>query len=135
MLVVILPPWIHDGGTDKLLARLRSENDRARMASDIGQGLPGWDNFIDFAGYDGIFVTSVRTSKNAWAIGLSLTELGKRQAKNPLEAAFDLLLEEGNVVGMVDYYGLEEHVKTFLGRPEQNICTDGLMGGQPHPMA
>jgi N-acyl-D-amino-acid deacylase len=35
---------------------------------------------------------------------------------------------------MVDYYGLEEHVKGFMSRSEQNVCTDGLMAaGSPHP--
>ncbi|MDR0354963.1 MAG: D-aminoacylase [Deltaproteobacteria bacterium] len=135
MLGVILPPWVHDGGTDKLLERLASKDDRLKMTKDIANGLPGWDNFIEFAGFDGIFVTSVKTEKNQEAVGLNLTELGRKRGKEPLEAAFDLLWEEGNAVGMVDYYGLEEHVKIFLSRPEQNVCTDGLMGGQPHPRA
>jgi len=47
--------------------------------------------------------------------------------------AFDLLLAEENAVGMVDFYGTEEHVIRFLTRPEQNVCTDGLLGGRPHP--
>jgi len=34
---------------------------------------------------------------------------------------------------MVDFYGTEEHVIRFMTRPEQNICTDGLLGGKPHP--
>ena len=34
---------------------------------------------------------------------------------------------------MVDFYGTEEHVIRFLARPEQNVCTDGLLGGRPHP--
>jgi N-acyl-D-amino-acid deacylase len=34
---------------------------------------------------------------------------------------------------MVDFYGTEEHVIRFLTRPEQNVCTDGLLGGKPHP--
>jgi hypothetical protein len=40
---------------------------------------------------------------------------------------------EENAVGMVDFYGTEEHVIRFLTRPEQNVCTDGLLGGKPHP--
>jgi len=64
MLGVILPPWAHDGGTDKLLERLRSPALRQRMIQDIEQGIPGWDNFVDFAGFDQIFVTSVKTDAN-----------------------------------------------------------------------
>lgn len=135
MLGVVLPPWAHAGGTDKLLERLSDNEKRAKMVKDIQKGIPGWDNFIDFAGFDQIFVTSVKTEKNEKFIGKSLEEIGKLQGKNPFDATFDLLLEEENAVGMVDFYGLEEHVITFLKRPEQNVCTDGLLGGKPHPRA
>lgn len=133
MLGVILPPWAHDGGTDKLLERLNNPKDRERMRHDIQEGIHGWDNFVQFAGLDGIFVTSVKTEKNQDAIGKSLIELGELRGKDPLEATFDLLYEEANAVGMVDFYGLEEHVKAFMSRPEMNACTDGLLGGKPHP--
>lgn len=65
---------------------------------------------------------------------LSLVELGELRGKDPYNATFDLLYEEENAVGMVDFYGTEEHVIKFLCRSEQNVCTDGLMGaGKPHP--
>ncbi len=133
MLGVILPPWAHDGGTDKLLERLERPEDRGRMIQDIERGIPGWDNFVDFAGFDGIFVTSVKTKANQEVVGRSLAEIAALRGKNPFDAAFDLLLEEENAVGMVDFYGKEEHVIRFLTRPEQNVCTDGLLGGKPHP--
>lgn len=134
MLGVILPPWVHAGGTDKLLERLASPELRLQMISDMEHGLPGWDNFIDFAGLDQIFVTSVKSERNRDAIGKNLLELGELRGKDAYNATFDLLLEEENAVGMFDFYGTEEHVIKFLCRPEQNVCTDGLMGrGKPHP--
>ena len=133
MLGVILPPWAHDGGTDKLLERLRSPELRHRMVHDIEAGIPGWDNFVDFAGFDQIFVTSVKTNANQDLVGKSLQQIAETRGTNPYDAAFDLLLAEENAVGMVDFYGLEEHVIRFLIRPEQNVCTDGLLGGRPHP--
>ena len=133
MLGVILPPWVHDGGTDNLLKRLEDSDLRSKMIYDIEHGLPGWDNFIDFAGLDQIFVTSVKTKKNTDLIGKNLIEIGQLRGKNPYEATFDLLYQEENAVGMVDFYGTEEHVIRFMTRPEQNICTDGLLGGKPHP--
>ncbi|MBR4473022.1 MAG: D-aminoacylase [Oscillospiraceae bacterium] len=133
MLGVILPPWVHDGGTDKVIERLRDKELRKKMIHDIEHGIPGWDNFIDFAGLDQIFITSVKTEKNQDAVGLSLIELGKLRGMDPYNATFDLLMEEENAVGMVDFYGTEDHVRTFLKRPEMNACTDGLLGGKPHP--
>lgn len=133
MLGVILPPWVHDGGTDKLIERLKDEKLRAKMKEDIKNGIPGWDNFIEFAGTEGIYITSVATEKNQDVVGLSLDELGKKKGREALDATFDLLLEEKNAVGMVDFYGVEEHVKKIIKRPEMNACTDGLLSGKPHP--
>ena len=133
MLGVILPPWVHNGGTNKVIERLKDEKLRQKMIYDIQHGIEGWDNFIDFAGLDGIYITSVKHKQNEAAVGLNLVELGKLKGKNPYDATFDLLLEEENAVGMVDFYGTEEHVKKFMCRPEMNACTDGLLSGKPHP--
>lgn len=133
MLGVILPPWAHDGGTDRLLRRLEDSELRKKMIYDMEHGLPGWDNFVEFAGLDKIFVTSVITKKNVDLIGKNLLEIGEIRGKDTYEALFDLLYQEENAVGMVDFYGAEEDVKLFLTRPEQNVCTDGLLAGKPHP--
>lgn len=133
MLGVILPPWVHDGGTDKVVERLQDEGLREKMKEDIANGIDGWDNFIQFAGTEGIYITSVVSEKNQDVVGLSLEQLGEKRGKNALDAAFDLLAEEKNAVGMVDFYGTEEHVVKIMKRPEMNLCTDGLLSGKPHP--
>jgi N-acyl-D-amino-acid deacylase len=133
MLAVILPPWVHDGGTKKLLKRLESKEMREKIIHEIKNHDQKWDNFIDFAGLDNIFITSVKTKKNEDLIGKNLLEVGEIRGKDPYHAAFDLLVEENNAVGMYDIYGKEEHVKEFMKHPNQNVCTDGLLGGKPHP--
>ena len=133
MLGAILPAWSHAGGTNKLMERLADPVQRQKMIADILEEDCEWDNFVEFAGLEGISVTSVKTAKNADAVGLTLVELGKLRGKAPLEAALDLLLEEENAVGMIDIYGSEEHIRAFIRRPEMNLCTDGLLGGRPHP--
>ena len=130
---VILPPWVHDGGADKALARLADPVARERMKQDIHNGIPGWDNFIDFAGMENISVTFVKTDKNADVVGKNMIEIGKLRGKDPLDAAFDVLLEEEMVVGLVDFYGYEEHIEKILAHPLQNVCTDGILGAHPHP--
>lgn len=134
MMGAILPPWVHDGGTDKTVERLGDANLRKRMVHDMENGIYGWDNFVDFAGFENIFVTSVKTEKNADAVGLSIVQLAQLRGTDPYTAAFDLLQQEENAVGMVDFYGTEEHVVRFMQRPEMNVCTDGLLcPGKPHP--
>lgn len=134
MLGVVLPGWAHDGGTDKLIERLKNPEDRERMKHDIENGIEGWDSFIDFAGFHGIFVTSVVSEKNQDAVGLSLTELAELRGTDPYTATFDIIMEEENAVGMVNFNATEENVVKFMRRPEMNVCTDGLLSpGKPHP--
>lgn len=135
MLGVVIPPWAHDGGTDEMLRRLHAPSARKKMIEDIKKGINGWDDFIKMFGFDKIIITSVMNAKNEGLIGMSLADLGRKKSKDPFEATFDLLIEEENAVGMYDYYGKEEHVAGFLKREEMNGCTDGLLGGKPHPRA
>lgn len=133
MLAVILPPWVLEGGTGSMLGRLQDNEVRKRIKLDIKNGISGWDNFVDFAGFDQIFITSVKSNKNSNLVGKSLKEIAEERNTDPADAAMDLLLEEENSVGMIDFYGREEHIRLFMKRPEQNVCTDGLLGGKPHP--
>mgnify|MGYP004704092907 CR=1 FL=1 len=133
MMSVILPPWAHDGGTEKLIERLYDEDLRKKMKDDIWNGIPGWDNFVDFAGLEGIFITFVKHDEAQKYVGMSLVELGEDTGKEPLDAIFDLIRDEENIVGLVDFYGTEEHIKLIMSRPEHNVCTDGIIGSKPHP--
>jgi len=132
-LSVTLPPWVLEGGVTAALERLRDAKVRVSMARDIQNGIPGWDNIIKFAGFDQIIITSVRTGPNQECIGKTLTEIAAARRQDPFETVFDLLLAEELKVGMIDYYGNEEHIIRLLQRPEANLCTDGLPGGRPHP--
>lgn len=132
-LSVLLPPWALAGGMRKLLTNLSASHTRAAIKKEILTPSGNWDNFVAFAGLDGIYITSVRTKENQGAVGKNLVELGRMRGREPLDAAFDLLLEEENNVGMVDFYGDEEIVKQIMSREEQNFCTDGILAGQPHP--
>jgi N-acyl-D-amino-acid deacylase len=133
MMGAILPPWAHKGGNDKLLERLQDPELRKKMKQEMSSAPSDWENFIDFAGLDGIYVTFVKTEKNQELVGKNLLEIGQLRGKDPYEAIFDLLLEEENAVGMVNFYGNEEHVKEIMKRKEHNVCTDGIMATKPHP--
>jgi len=47
--------------------------------------------------------------------------------------AFDLLLEENARVGMIIFSMDEEKMRMGLRHPLATVCTDGLLGGRPHP--
>ncbi|HHX22427.1 MAG TPA: amidohydrolase family protein, partial [Thermoanaerobacterales bacterium] len=123
----------HDGGAEMLLKRLEDPNLRKKIIKDMVDGIPGWESIIKDSGPERVYISSVETRKNKDIIGKNLMEIGEMRNKDPYEAVFDLLIEEKNAVGMIIFSGAEENVITLMKRPEQNVCTDGLLGGKPHP--
>ncbi len=128
-----LPPWVKTGGLSETLAHLRNSESRRRIFNDFENGIPGWDNFVDFAGYENIYVTSVKTDSNKDLIGRNLAEIAEARSVFPGDALLDILAEEACEVGMIDVYGEQWVLEELLKRPEANLCTDGLFTGTPHP--
>ena len=133
MLAACIPPWAHAGGTDKLLERMRDPVERARIKSDILNNDTVWDNHIEFCTPEGIVVSDVTKDENKKYLGKNIVEIGEMMGVDYVDAMLDLLLDENNIVGMIEHYGTEECITAIMKRPEMNACTDGLLGGKPHP--
>jgi len=144
MLGAILPPWAHAGGIEATLERLGNPVERERMREAmLARGRAMWDNFWKWSGPEGIIVSDIPSGRHADIVGKNLLEAATltRKAENGIseadvaEFAFDLLAEERMGVGMISFSQSEDVVKKILAEPYVNICTDGLLGGKPHPRA
>jgi N-acyl-D-amino-acid deacylase len=134
MLGAILPPWAHDGGPEATIARLRDPAQRARMKAQMSDPrLCEWDNFWRWTGPSGIVISDVASGGRPELLGKSIAEAAG--AKDALDFALDLLRDEAMGVGMVSHNQHEPVVEKLFARPYVNICTDGLLGGRPHPRA
>ena len=103
-----MPPWIFEGGVEKMIQRLGDPAIRIRLRQEIADGLPGWQNFVKSAGgWQKFFVSSVRSDENKDLEGKFITEIGELQGKDPYDAAFDLLIAENGRVQM-NYYAMKE---------------------------
>ncbi|MGI8316890.1 N-acyl-D-amino-acid deacylase family protein [Halobacillus mangrovi] len=136
MLSAILPPWAHDGGTEKMLERLEDSQLRKRIVEEMANALKGWDSMSKWAGWNGIVITSVNSPENHSFVGKTIEQIGAMKGRHDYaELALDLILEEKNAVGMIDFVMDEESVKMILAHPSGTIGSDGLLGGEPHPRA
>lgn len=133
VLDVCLPAWAHAGGSAALLERLRTPDVRARMQHDIEQGMEGWENLARACGWDGIIIASVASAENQGMLGRSLQAIGQERGRLPFDIMCDLLIAENLHVTMIDHYGSDDVVQTFLRHPLATIGSDGIFGAHPHP--
>lgn len=134
----LLPDWALEGGLEAMTDRLRDRATRARLRTEIeqpasGQSLParvGWDN---------IMVSSC--TKRSDAEGQRIADIAAARGVDAVEAAFDLLVDEGGRGSMILFQLDERDVRRALVHPRVMIGSDGyalaptgeLAGGKPHP--
>jgi N-acyl-D-amino-acid deacylase len=134
MLDAVIPPSQHSGGVSVLLEKLKDASYRKSVLDIIEGRTPEvWENWASSCGWETIFINSVATERNRDAEGRSLAELAELKKRHPFDIAADLLVEENDAVTMTHFYGSEEDVKTILKHPYGTFCTDGIVGGKPHP--
>jgi N-acyl-D-aspartate/D-glutamate deacylase len=143
-LASIIPPWAHEGGKSKLLARLKDPEQRSRMKTDIQRGIPGWYNHYTAVGGD--WGRMLVSGKGQWE-GLTMDRVmalrsqGKTPTPEPLDVLFDLLIDENGSVPTVYAHHTEDDMRLALSQPWCSIGSDGsayaidgpLRRGNPHP--
>lgn len=134
----LLPPWIHDGGSARLLERLADGATRRRIIEECALGSRGWRSVNGSLGWGDIMIA---TCSKPELEGLRLSELGERMRKPAAEAMLDLLVESEGQVAMVVFSQAEENVVKALAHPHVMIGSDsiglsagpGPHRGKPHP--
>ncbi len=130
-LSMMVPEWVHDGGTDAFLSRLKNESTREKILKEM-----------DYRGYVNgrkVLVSSVNLEKNKKYEGREISEIAGE--KNVFEFILDLLFEEEGSVGAIYMSMDEEDVRrvmkdpfTSIGNDASASATEGpLFRGKPHP--
>lgn len=134
MMGAILPPWAHEGGADACTRRLHDAGDRARMRAEMEHpGVNRWENFWAWSGPEGVVVSDLPSGRHPELVGQSIAEAALAAGVVPIEFALDLLRDEQMRVGMISHNQDAEVVSRFFSRDWIAGCTDGLLGGKPHP--
>jgi dihydroorotase/N-acyl-D-amino-acid deacylase len=139
-----VPPWAHDGGTAKLIARLKDPATRARIRKDMLTPSTAWDNeWQEISGPHDVLITSVNNPDLLPIEGKRLDEIAKMWKEDPINALFDILIKD-NAQTYVAVFGMAEpDVELALKQPWVSIDNDasgtspeGILGKEhPHPRA
>ncbi|MBV8856751.1 MAG: D-aminoacylase [Acidobacteria bacterium] len=137
-----LPPWAIEGGTEKMVARLRDPETRARIKADILKDSNEWENiYLGSGGGSGVLIGSVVNRELEGLQGKRVSEIAKEQGKDELDALFDIVVADRGQTGAIYFMMNEDDLRAALREPFVSICTDSgaraadgpLSGSKSHP--
>jgi dihydroorotase/N-acyl-D-amino-acid deacylase len=139
-----VPPWAHDGGDAKLIERLKDPATRARIRKDMETPSKDWDNeWVEISGPQDVMIGVVQNPALKKFQGKRLSEVAKILNKDPMDALFDLLIEDKAFTDCAVFGMSEPDVALALEQPWVSVDNDssgtspeGILGeGHPHPRA
>jgi N-acyl-D-amino-acid deacylase len=139
-----VPAWAHDGGDAKLVERLKDPATRARIRKDLETPSKDWDNeWQEIAGPQDVMIGVVQNPALKQFQGRRLSEVAKAWNKDPMDALFDLLIEDKAFTECAVFGMSEPDVTLALQQPWVSVDNDsagtsleGILGEEhPHPRA
>jgi len=143
-LSAFIPAWAHDGGDAKLIERLKDPAMRARIRKDMMTPSKDWDNeWEEIGGPQDILIGVVQNPKLLPLQGKRLAEMAKMENRDPMDALFDLLIEDNAATGVVVFGMSEPDIVLALQQPwvafdndSSGTSPEGILGQEhPHPRA
>jgi N-acyl-D-amino-acid deacylase len=120
-----IPPWAHEGGTEKLLERLRDPATRARIAGEIREPGKGWENLYRASGSpENILVDEFNDEKLKPLAGKTLAEIARLRKKDPVETLLDLVVEDQAKTGALYFLISEDNIEKQLRLPWVSFGSD-----------
>jgi dihydroorotase/N-acyl-D-amino-acid deacylase len=120
-----LPPWVADGGPEKLLERLRDSNIRRRIKTEMASDHAKWENlYYASGGATGVMISGVFNPELKTYDGKTVAEIARMQAKQPLDALFDFVLADRAQTGALYFIANERDLQYGLKQPWTSIGLD-----------
>ena len=128
-----LPGWVHAGGVEPAIDRLRDPELRERIRAEMEE--TGSDGFHDVPmDWSRIVISGVRRDENRSVVGRSVAEAASSAGERPIDLYCELCASEELGASSIAHIGNEENVRTIMQHPAHMASSDGiLVGERPHP--
>jgi N-acyl-D-amino-acid deacylase len=134
---IFFPLWAREGTTEGFLRRLRDPSLEDKLKAFVRE------KEAEMGSWDKVLISDVGTEKNKGLEGMSILEASRKTNKTPYDFMKDLIIEENDRVGMVQFIMSEDNLRTLMAHPLVGIGSDGealapygpLGKGKPHPRA
>lgn len=120
-----LPPWVADGGLNKVLERLHDLKIRERIKSEMGSDHSDWENlYFDSGGGSGVMIASAEKPELKRYQGQTLAQIAQADGKPELDALFDFVLDDKGQTGALYFIASVDDLRYGLKQPWVSIGLD-----------
>ncbi len=120
-----LPPWMREGGREKLLLRLKDPALRERAKAEMARDADDWQNqYYGSGGPSRIIVSAVLKASLKPLEGKTVEEIAAMRKADPRDALMDVVLEDGAKSTCIFFCMDEPDVRAALKHPLVSFCTD-----------
>lgn len=134
-LIACFPSWVSEGGTDKMIGRLKDPAQRARAKQEMDQ--PGtWQNqWLGSGGPSGVLLIQVLNPELAKYEGMTLEEIGRTMNKDPKDAAMDIAIADRGNSGVVISIMEDKDVRAAVSNPIVTFGSDSPAQAEDGPLS
>ena len=120
-----LPPWVADGGLEKLLQRLHEPATRAKIKLEMAADHPEWENiFFDSGGGSGVMVSGVENPDLKKFNGKTIAQIALTQKKSQMDTLFDFIIADKGQTGALYFMANENDLVYGLKQSWTSLCLD-----------
>jgi N-acyl-D-amino-acid deacylase len=120
-----LPPWVADGGMEKILERLHNPEIRAKIKAEMAADHPNWENlYFDSGGGGGVMVSGVVNPELKKFDGKTIAQIAEAQKKSQLDSLFDFIIADKGQTGALYFMANENDLVFGLKQPWTSLCLD-----------
>ncbi|MCU1270334.1 MAG: dan 1 [Acidobacteriaceae bacterium] len=143
-LIACFPSWVVEGGTEKMLVRLKDPAQRTRAQKEMDSPSATWENqWLGSGGGKGVMLVHILNPSLHKYEGMNLEEIGRQMAEDPKDAAMDIAIADRgksqvviSIMGEADVRAAVSNPLVTYGSDSEEQAEDGpLSMTKAHPRA
>jgi dihydroorotase/N-acyl-D-amino-acid deacylase len=135
-LVANFPPWVAEGGTDKMIARLKDPAQRERIKREMDEASDAWENeWLGSGGPSGVTLIQVLNPELKKYEGMDFVEIGRQMNKDPKDAAMDIVIADRGESAVVIACMDEPDVRAAVSSPIVTFGSDSEAQAEDGPLS
>jgi N-acyl-D-amino-acid deacylase len=135
-LLACFPSWLQEGGTDKLIERLKDPVERARARREMDEPSLKWENqWLGSEGGEGVTLINVLNPELQRYVGMNFEEIGRQMGKDPKDAAMDIAIADRGRSGVIITIMQEDDVRAAVSSPLLTYGSDSPAHAEDGPLS